>query len=149
MNFSFLNYQNHRYIRSLLREILSSFITNLTVSDTESISLINTVLSSLIGCPEEISRVTAVNNFRLLRFNINLYLFTVIFKKDSITNKLLQITVWLSVNEEKISFEDSYFASIGILNALGLNLLVILVYIFFLNLFIYLKQKKGFIEFLE
>jgi hypothetical protein len=72
-----------------------------------------------------------------------------IFKKDSITNKLLQITVWLSVNKEKISFEDSYFASIGILNALGLNLLVILVYIFFLNLFIYLKQKKGFIEFLE
>ena len=60
-NFTLLNYQQRRYIRSSLREILSSFITNLTVSGPTSISLINAVLLSLTGCPEEISRMTAVS----------------------------------------------------------------------------------------
>ncbi len=59
-NFSFLDYQHNRYKRSYVREILSFFITNLTVSDKASISLINTVLESLTQCPEEISRVMAV-----------------------------------------------------------------------------------------
>jgi hypothetical protein len=56
-----------------LREILSSFITNLTVSDRGSILLINTVLFSLIGCPEEITRMTAVSFFRLFRLIITLH----------------------------------------------------------------------------
>jgi hypothetical protein len=69
-------------------------------------------------------------------------------KKDSITNKLLQITEWLKINQEKISFEDSYQISISILKTLGLNLLVILFDIFILNLFI-LLNTKGFIQFLK
>jgi hypothetical protein len=89
--------------------------------------LISTVLSSLIGCPEEISRVTAVNILRLL---YSLLMLILILKKDSITNKLLQITDWLKINKEKISFEVSYLISIRILNTLGLNLLVIPTYIF-------------------
>jgi hypothetical protein len=69
-------------------------------------------------------------------------------KKDSITNKLLQITEWLKINQEKISFEDSYQISISILKTLALNLLVILFDIFILNLFI-LLNTKGFIQFLK
>ena len=44
--------------------------------------------------------------------------------KDLITNKLLQITEWLKNHKEKVSFEDEYLISVGILGTLGNNLLV-------------------------
>jgi hypothetical protein len=53
-------YDNDRNDRSKVREKLSSFVSNLTVSDATSMSLITSVLSDLTKRSDEISRDMAV-----------------------------------------------------------------------------------------
>ncbi len=62
------NYANNRNLRSSTRDKLTSFITNLTIYDVTSISILSSALKSLTHCPEELNKDYAVTILVLLYY---------------------------------------------------------------------------------